>query len=206
LQVNLMEAQPASSQPAGAGASDRSLLRRLQQGSQDAATELYLRYVHRLRALTQARCSAELARQVDAEEIVQSIFGSFFRGASQGYYDVPAGEELWKLFLVIALNKIRAKGNYHRAAKRDMRLTVHGDDVLEHMLTRGKREDDLAFLRLTVTEALDRLPPQHKQMVTLRIEGFEVAEIAKQTGRSHRTVERILQQARQQLTELLQGD
>jgi RNA polymerase sigma-70 factor (ECF subfamily) len=178
----------------------------LQEGSQDAATQLYLRYVNRLRALTQARCSTELARQVDAEDIVQSIFGSFFRGASQGYYDVPAGEELWKLFLVIALNKIRAKGNYHRAAKRDMRLTVHGDGALEHVPARARREDDLAFLRLTVAEALDRLPPQHKQMVTLRIEGCDIADIARQTGRSHRTVERILQQARQQLTELLQGD
>jgi RNA polymerase sigma-70 factor (ECF subfamily) len=182
------------------------LLARLREGSQDAATQLYLRYVHRLRALTQAQCSAELTRQVDAEDIVQSIFGSFFRGASQGYYDVPAGEELWKLFLVIALNKIRTKGNYHRAAKRDVRLTVHGEGLEDQAATRGARSDDLAFLKLTIAEALDRLPPHHREMVNLRIEGFEVAEIAEQTGRSHRTVERILQQARQRLTELLQGD
>jgi RNA polymerase sigma factor (sigma-70 family) len=179
----------------------------LRQGSQDAATQLYLRYVHRLRALTQAQCSAQLSREVDAEEIVQSIFGSFFRAASQGYYDVPAGEELWRLFLVIALNKIRAKGKYHRAAKRDARLTVRGEGIEDQAAVRGKKgEDDLAFLQLSVNEALDMLPPQHKQMVTLRIEGYEVAEIAQQTGRSHRTVERILQQARQRLTELLQGD
>jgi RNA polymerase sigma-70 factor, ECF subfamily len=205
--VNPTCADAPPSPPAGAGSSDRSLLQRLRQGSQDAATQLYLRYVHRLRALTHAKCSAELARQVDAEDIVQSIFGSFFRGASQGYYEVPAGEELWKLFLVIALNKIRAKGNYHRAAKRDARLTVHGEGLEDQPAARGKEgDDDLAFLRLTIAEALDRLPPQHKQMVTLRIEGYEVAEIARQTGRSHRTVERILQQARERLTELLDGD
>jgi RNA polymerase sigma-70 factor (ECF subfamily) len=183
------------------------LFRRLQQGSQDAATQLYLKYVHRLHALTQAQCSPQLARQVDAEDIVQSIFGSFFRGASQGFYEVPAGEELWKLFLVIALNKIRAKGNYHRAAKRDMRLTVRGEGLEDQVATRGKkREDDLAFLQLTIAEALDRLPPQQKQMLTLRIEGYEVAEIAQMTSRSHRTVERILQQARERLTALLQED
>jgi RNA polymerase sigma-70 factor (ECF subfamily) len=185
--------------------SDRSLLQRLRQGSEDAATQLYLRYVHRLRALTEAKCSADLARQVDAEDIVQSVFGSFFRGTSQGYYDVPAGEELWRLFVVIALNKIRAKGNYHRAAKRDSRLTVAGPD-LEGLAARGRDEGDLAFLRLTVAEALEKLHPQHKQVVTLRIEGHEVAEIAERTGRSHRTVERILQQARERLTQLLQGD
>jgi RNA polymerase sigma-70 factor (ECF subfamily) len=181
------------------------LLQRLRQGSEDAATQLYLRYAHRLRALTQAKVSTELARQVDAEDIVQSVFGSFFRGTSQGYYDVPAGEELWRLFVVIALNKIRAKGNYHRAAKRDARLTVQALGV-EDEVARGRDEGDLAFLRLTVAEALERLHPQHKQVVTMRIEGYEVGEIAEQTGRSHRTVERVLQQARERLTELLQGD
>jgi RNA polymerase sigma-70 factor (ECF subfamily) len=192
---------------AGPAPSDRSLLRRLRQGSDDAATDLYLRYVHRLRALAQARTSAQLARLVDTEDIVQSIFGSFFRGASQGFYDVPAGEELWRLFVVIALNKIRAKGNYYRAAKRDARLTVH-DEALDEReaLSRQGSEQDLAFLRLAVEEALQKLPPQHKQVVTLRIEGHEVADIARETGRSYRTVERILQQARERLTELLHGE
>jgi RNA polymerase sigma-70 factor (ECF subfamily) len=167
---------------------------------------LYLRYAQRLQALTQAQCSAELARQVDAEEIVQSIFGSFFRGASQGYYDVPAGEELWKLFLVIALNKIRAKGKYFRAAKRDTRLAVQSERIDEHATAGGRHQADLAFLQLTVAEALDRLPPKYKEMVTLRIEGYEIADIAQRTGRSHRTVERILQQARQRLSELLKEE
>lgn len=205
--MNQTDAHPPASQIADVGSSDRSLLQRLHKGSEDAATQLYLRYVNRLRALTRSQCSAELARLVDTEDIVQSIFGSFFRGASQGYYEVPAGEELWKLFLVISLNKIRAKGNYHRAAKRDVRLTVGGDGALELAATHGKKnDDDLAFLQVTIAEALDRLPPQHKEMVTLRIEGYEVAEIAERTGRSHRTVERILQQARERLTQLLQGD
>jgi RNA polymerase sigma-70 factor (ECF subfamily) len=182
------------------------LLRRLRQGSDDAATQLYLRYVQRLRALAQAQCSGPLARLVDTEDIVQSIFGSFFRGASQGYYEVPAGEELWRLFVVIALNKIRAKGNYFRAAKRDARLTVQSDAIedMEPLHGRG-REEDLALLRLAVEEAMEKLPPKHREVVTLRIEGHEVADIARQTGRSHRTVERILQQARQHFTELLQG-
>jgi RNA polymerase sigma-70 factor (ECF subfamily) len=192
--------------PAGSESSDRSLLQRLRQGSQDAATQLYLRYAHRLYALTLAQCSGLLARKVDAEEIVQSVFGSFFRGASQGHYDVPAGEELWKLFLVIALNKIRAKGNYYRAAKRDARLTVRGEGIEDQVAARHKgNEEDLAFLQLTVEEALDRLPPQYKEMILLRIEGYEVAEIAEKTGRSQRTVERILQHARQELTEYFQG-
>ena len=49
----------------GAESSDHSLLNRVRAGSQDAATQIYLRYAQRLHALTQAQCSAELARQVD---------------------------------------------------------------------------------------------------------------------------------------------
>jgi RNA polymerase sigma-70 factor (ECF subfamily) len=188
----------------GAEPSDHSLLRRFRHGSQDAATQLYLRYAHRLRALAQAQCSPDLARRVDVDDIVQSVFGSFFRRASTGYYDVPAGEELWKLFLVIALNKIRAKGAFHRAAKRDVRRTATGeafDRAVE--LAVGEDEAAFTFLELTIDEALDRLPPPHRQMIELRIEGHEVAAIARQTGRSKRTVERVLQEARAKLADLL---
>jgi RNA polymerase sigma-70 factor (ECF subfamily) len=203
--VNETDDLPPRPQSTASDPSDRSLLKRFREGSQDAATQLYLRYAHRLHSLAEAQCSGELARQVDTEDIVQSIFGSFFRGASQGYYDVPAGEELWKLFLVIALNKIRSKGNYYRAAKRDVRLITHPEQI-DAQTPGGKKDDEnLAFLRLAVEEALDRLPPRYKEMILLRIEGYEIAEIAEKTGRSQRTVERILQQARNRLAEYFQG-
>ncbi|HKI38153.1 MAG TPA: sigma-70 family RNA polymerase sigma factor [Gemmataceae bacterium] len=185
--------------------SDHSLLRRLRGGSEDAATQLYLRYANRLRALARSKVAPDLGRRLDVEDIVQSVFGSFFRGASRGDYDVPAGEELWKLFLVIALNKIRAKGAYHRAAKRDVRLTA-GSEGLEQLAAEFPTEQDevaYAILQMTIDEALEQLPEQHKQMLVLRIEGHEVAEIAQQVGRSKRTVERVLQECRKKLAEFL---
>jgi RNA polymerase sigma-70 factor (ECF subfamily) len=184
--------------------SDRSLLRRYRDGSEDAAREIYRRYAQRLRALAQAKCAHDLASRLDIEDIVQSVFGSFFRGANRGYYEVPAGEELWKLLLVIALNKIRAKGAFHRAAKRDVRLTA-SQETLEQAgeFLAGDDVADQAFLQLTIDEALERLPVQHRQMVVLRLEGYEVAEMSRKTGRSKRTVERILQESRKKLSDLL---
>jgi RNA polymerase sigma-70 factor (ECF subfamily) len=193
--------------PAGALPSDHSLLRRLRGGSEDAATQLYLRYAGRLRALARTRFSPDLAPRLDVEDIVQSVFGSFFRGASRGDYDVPAGEELWKLFLVIALNKIRAKGAYHRAAKRDVRITAGGEG-LEHVAPDSPAEPDqfaYTVLQMTIDEALQDLPEQHRRILVLRVEGFEVTEIAARVGRSKRTVERILQECRKKLAELLEG-
>ena len=37
------------------------------------------------------------------------------------------GEELWKLLLVIAMNRIRAAEAHHRAIKRDVGVTTGGD-------------------------------------------------------------------------------
>jgi RNA polymerase sigma-70 factor (ECF subfamily) len=181
------------------GPSDGSLIARVRDGSQDAAATLYGRYAQRLLALAKAKTGQDLAARVDAEDIVQSVFGSFFRGASQGYYDAPSGEEIWGLLLVIALNKIRAKGAHHRAAMRDVRRTV--GDAADTGGVEPPASDEAAhtLLRLVVDEVLAKLPEGHREVVRLRIEGYEVAEIARQTGRSMRTAERVLQEFRSRM-------
>lgn len=181
--------------------SDGSLLRRYRDGSEDAATQLYLRYAQRLRGLAQAQLSPALARQVDVDDLVQSVFGSFFGRARCGYYDAPVGDELWGLFLVSALNKIRNRAAFHHAARRDARRTTL-DGNADHYPDPAA-DDAHTLLRLAVDEALGRLPPAQRVMVQLRIEGYEVAEIAQHTGRSRRTVERLLQEARARLARLL---
>lgn len=201
------DARPGSQRPAGAEPTDSSLLRRLRHGNQDAATQLYLRYADRLRILARAECSPDLARRVDVDDIVQSVFSSFFRGVGQGYYVVPHGDELWKLFLVIALNKIRAKGAYHRAAKRDIRMTT-GGEFLNDWSPSGHEASETAhtFLKMVIDEALGDLPASQQQMIRLRIEGYEVADIAIQAQRSKRTVERVLQEFRNRLAAILEAD
>jgi len=179
--------------------SDKSLLARIRAGSQDAATTLYGRYAQRLMALAQARCGDDLAARVDAEDIVQSVFGSFFRGANQGFYDAPSGDEIWGLLLVIALNKIRAKGVHHRAAKRDVRRTVSSSLPAGDFDPPANDAAADALLRLVIEEVLARLPEGHREVVRLRIEGYEVSEIAGRTGRSMRTTERVLQEFRSRM-------
>jgi RNA polymerase sigma-70 factor (ECF subfamily) len=193
--------------PPTGGISDGSLLRRFQGGQHDASTELYLRYAERLHALVVKQSSKDLARRVDAEEIVQSVFRTFFRRASRGHYSVPDGEEMWKLLLVIALNKVRAAGAYHRAAKRDMRQTVGGEAFDRAMESEsGRDESALAILRMVIDELLEGMPAANRLMIELRIDGYEVAEITASVQRSKRTVERVLQSFRSRLEALIQED
>jgi RNA polymerase sigma-70 factor, ECF subfamily len=185
--------------------SDHCLLWRFREGDQDAATRLYVRYAKRLNSLVEKQCSAELTRWLEAEDIVQSVFGSFFRRVRQGYYDVPDGEELWKLLLVLALHKIRDKSCYYHAAKRDVHRTLGGEGARQRLELQADAERfRYDHLELAVREILEELPPRCRVMVELRVEGYEVAEVARKTGRSRRTVERILQEARLKLGERLQ--
>jgi RNA polymerase sigma-70 factor (ECF subfamily) len=187
--------------------SDRSLLRRFRGGQLDAATQLYLRYADRLYALATARFASDLTTRLDPEDIVQSVFRTFFRRAAQGHYDVPHGEELWKLFLVIALNKIRALGSFHRKAKRDVRLTSSGpafDQALESKASRD--EVALATLRMVIDDVLQTLPASQRQIIELRFEGYQVDEIAQKTQRAKRSVERALQEFRNKLSSLINED
>ena len=183
--------------------SDRSLLWGVRAGDDEAATQLYRRYAGRLRALIQANCSSRLARSLDTEDLLQSVFRKFFQGIRESDYDVPRGQDLWGLFLVIALNRIRNAEKYHRAGKRDVRMTTTDDGSFLQYHPSGEKAAHAVF-RLTLQEALESLPPQHRQMVELRLAGHEVGEIASRTGRSRRTVERNLQEVRKRLGKFLQ--
>lgn len=183
--------------------SDRSLLVRFRQGEQDAATALYLRYAKRLQSLARKQTAADLARRFDPEDVVQSVFRTFFRRVVQGHYDIPAGDELWRLFLVISLNKLRDLAAFHRATKRNVAATVDLSTGGTNASEGSSEGEALGALQMVVEEVLEALPELQRRMVELRIEGHEVAAIAAQTQRSKRTVERVLQQFRDQLQRML---
>jgi RNA polymerase sigma-70 factor (ECF subfamily) len=186
--------------------SDGSLLRRLRKGEQDAATRLYLRYARRLHGLATAQTGQDLKSRVDPEDIVQSVFRTFFRRAQEGHYEVPDGEEIWKLFLVIGLHKIRDAAVFHRAAKRNAGRTTA-------LIGAGESADPPAAdqmaettLRMVIDEILLNLNDSQKEIVTMRMEGAQVDEIAQATKRSHRTVERTLQKFRELLQKQIQEE
>ena len=107
---------------------------------------------------------------------------------------IPEGEELWKLLLVIALNKVRLIAEHHRALKRDVSKTqLIGDQDF------GEPAGASAVLRLTIEDILETLPELHRKVVHYRIDGYEIAEIASHVSASRRSVERILQSFRSRL-------
>jgi RNA polymerase sigma-70 factor (ECF subfamily) len=181
--------------------SDKSLLQMFQTGSEDAASELYGRYAERLDFLASRGLGSDMRSLVGSEDVVQSIFRTFFRRAAAGDYEVPEDSELWNLLVTISLNKIRAIGLHYRRQKRDVSRTVHvNSDVGD--VAGG---DGVAYqvLRMVIDELIESLPESHQRIIHLHIEGWDVSGIASETQRSKRTVERVLQQFRIQLRELI---
>ena len=60
-----------------------------------------------------------------------------------------------------------------------------------------------AIFRLVLRESLEALPEKSRRIVDLRMEGCELAEIARRVGRGLRSIERVLQDYRRTLKEIL---
>lgn len=179
---------------------DVVLLERFRSGDGDAALQLYLRYADRLLRVATKQTANELSTRFDPEDIVQSVFRTFFRRAASGQYDAPEGDELWKLLLVMALNKVRSRAGFHRSEKRDIRKT---QSMPDEQTDGGSGSHDVArsILYMSVEEIIQRQPESHRGIIRLRIDGLDVQSIAEREQRSKRTVERVLQAFRNQLME-----
>jgi RNA polymerase sigma-70 factor (ECF subfamily) len=183
---------------------DHALLRAIRAGDQEAAATLYHRYSERLRSLVERNYASFLHRYLDAEDIVQSVFRRFFDAVHAGKYDSPTQQELWDLLLVIALNRLRSEAAFQRAAKRDARRCISLNQDGGALEVEAKDGAATAqFLELAVREAIATLPADFQQVILLRMDGHEVADIATQMQRPKRTVERILRAARLRLECLL---
>jgi RNA polymerase sigma-70 factor (ECF subfamily) len=183
-------------------ATDRTLVRRFQSGQNAAATELYVRYADRLAKLARLEMSPRLNSQFDPEDVVQSVFRTFFRRANEPYFQVPSGDQIWQLLLVIATNKVRKLGRYARQQKRDVGRTVAIDEAS------SAASDDhasLAILEMVVRDSLEGLPEYQRTMIELRIQGYTTEEIAARTQRCTRTVERIVQRFRDQMNRIVEA-
>jgi RNA polymerase sigma-70 factor (ECF subfamily) len=174
------------------------LLQRLRQGQEEAAAELYRLYAERIRALIRSRCSAFLASRLDPDDVLQSVFRAFFEAARRGVYRAPDADSLWSLLAVIALNKLRTVHAGHLAARRDVRATepLPPDGVVDSLLAPQ-------LIEVEVRDVLEQLPPAVQAVARLRLNGYEVTEIAQRLQLSKRSVERLLQRCREHLNVLL---
>ncbi len=173
------------SRPRQGASSDHELVARCRAADQDAAAQLYLRYARRLKSLVRRQCSAELARCAGVEDIVQSVFASFFRRVGEGFYAVADGDTAWRLLFVIAINRVRAQATYYYAAKRNLRKTIGGAEGRKCLRRTASLGASLRAEREMILQNLfERLPPRNQILMRLVLDGLTLSEAARTTGRS----------------------
>ena len=96
------------------------LLERFRGGDDLAAAALFARYFERLTSLARSRLSTRLARRTDPEDIVLSVYRSFFVEAREGRYTLGRGGDLWRLLAAITRHKLLRQVRRQSADRRSV--------------------------------------------------------------------------------------
>jgi RNA polymerase sigma-70 factor, ECF subfamily len=181
------------------------LLARLRQGDQPAATALFKRFAFRLLALAHDQLSSSLRRKVDAEDVVQSVFRSFFTRQRDGRFQVDDWDDLWALLATITVRKcINVRIAFHRQGRslqREVDVTLSNGDSAPgwEALAREPTPTEAAMLTELVEGLLQGLPERERRIVALTLEGKDAKQISQDIGRAERTVRRVVEHFRQRL-------
>jgi RNA polymerase sigma-70 factor (ECF subfamily) len=184
---------------------DDSLVASWRAGDQQAAAELFRRYADRLIALARTRLSAKLALRVDPEDVVQSAYRSFFADTRDDRYDLQRGGDLWQLLVTITLHKLQHQVRRHLTDKRAMQREQNfgSEDSLVGIPMKALANEPTPLDALALADLLEQvmhvLEPRERRMLELRLQGYNLEEIAAETQRSRRSVRRVLEEVKQQL-------
>lgn len=182
------------------------LLERYRSGDDLAAEEIFARYFERLTALARARLSPRLARRTDPEDIVLSVYRSFFVQAREGRYTLTHGGDLWRLLAAITRHKLLRQVRHQGADRRSVDVERPLDQVDEARILGRRGEptpEDASALADELEQVFSRLDPFGRRVLELRLQGLLVPDIAEDTGRSERSVRRSLARIRDLLSERL---
>ena len=186
----------------------RFVFDRVQSGDDEAAREVFERYLTRLVALARSRLSDKLQQKVDADDIVQSAFRSFFVRAREGQFTIERSGDLWSLLASITRHKLLKQAeHYHqqkRSLDRDQPLAVAGSKEPPQFAAEPTETEAIA-LSDELTFLMGELEPLQRKILELRLQGQAIPEIAETVERSERTVRRFLSGFRDQLEDRLRS-
>ncbi len=187
------------------------LIERWRDGDQDAASQLYQRYVERLSGIVSSQLSDRLRARTDADDVLQSACRSFFRRVREGQFQFDEDEDVWKLLVTISLNKLRSQVRRHSAAKRDAAQEVTRRDNslpddfhLEKLANTPSPVEAFIFAEM-IESVSEKLDARHAMLLELRMEGYSQMEIANQLQTSDRSIRRMLDSVRAVLSRELQS-
>ena len=180
-------------------------LERLKQGDDDAAAEVFQLYANRLIGLAYNRLDSRIQQKVDPEDVMLSAFKSFFRRQKDGAFELTGWDSLWALLVGITVRKCGRQIATFRSAKRDINreLTPRDDDAPGFEASASEPTPQEAAMLVEMLEGLMQdLSPRDRTILAMRLDGYNILEIAEKVDRTERTVSRTLRRVREQLEQI----
>jgi RNA polymerase sigma-70 factor (ECF subfamily) len=184
------------------------LMARLRDRDDDAAAALVQRYAARLVALARSRLGQEVRQKVDPEDVLQSVYRSFFVRQQEGQLDPGGWDSLWSMLALITLRKCANQVAHFRAECRDVRREVAlGPEAAspDQALAGDPSPSEAVALAETVEEVLRGLDGRDREIVTLHLQGYSIPEISARVEWAERTVHRVLERVRKRLRHMPAG-
>ena len=158
-------------------------LRRIRAGDEQAAAELVRRYESAVRVEVRMRLAdSRLRRVFDSVDLCQSVLASFFVRVAAGQYDLERPEQLVRLLVTIARNKVASQARRQQAQRRDQRRDVEVDRPGWEPAGADPSPSRVVSGRELLAELRRRLTPEELRVADLRAEGRQWAEIAAALG------------------------
>ena len=183
------------------------LLAQVRGGDAAAAEELVRTYEPELRRAIRVRLTdARLRRLVDSIDICQSVLAGFFVRTAAGQYDIQTPEELLKLLVTMARNRVIDWARRTQADRRDGRRDVSIEqDNGEQMQFASNQPGPVSVLvsRELLEQVRSRLAPEELKLMEQRAEGLNWNEIAGTTGDQANAVRMKLTRALDRVAEEL---
>jgi RNA polymerase sigma factor (sigma-70 family) len=181
----------------------------LHTGDPDAAARVFRRFAQRLVQLAGRRLDRLIKVKSGPEDVVQSVFRSFFHRQRQGQLEVQGWDELWDMLVLITLRKCCNRAEHYHAACRDVRREVpppsaDGSDTAWEAVGREPSPAEAAQLAETVEQILGSFKDREQAIVELTLQGVPVTEVSARLGCSERKVYRVLERLRAELQEMQQ--
>jgi RNA polymerase sigma-70 factor (ECF subfamily) len=181
---------------------------RLRGGDDAAAAAVFHSFASRLIALARDQLDGWMRPKVDPEDIVQSVFRSFFHRFQGGDWDFVSWDSLWGLLTLVTLRKCSNWSAYLRRDCRDGRREVTVGDCSNspwEPLDPAPSPEEAAALTEAVEQLLRGLDAPERAVIELTLQGHSAEDIAEQLGRAARSVRRVREKVRQWLESWASG-
>lgn len=155
-------------------------VRRVRDGDAQAAEELVRRYEPLVRRTIRLRLeSQQLGRVFDSMDVCQSVLKSFFVRTAAGQFDLDGPDQLVRLLVTMARNKLASEARRQHRQKRDQR---RAGEVLDGVAAADPTPSRVLEGRELLAAVRARLTADERALADLRAQGLTWEEVAAQSG------------------------